>query len=242
MAAHRFRPMRRAAGCRKLHRRSRTRRKKCRPQPSTGMGSHGFATNSRWRRRVPRGSGSTESSCISRTVTCSTNSCRPCRTGAPTSTAAAGRTACAFRWKCSTQCARRRPACRCGCASRRRTGSKAAGTCPTRSRSCRNSGAAAALRRTCPVAAFPRSRRSRSARATRCPWRGLITEPEQADGIIARGDADAVAMARAMLYDPRWPWHAAAKLGAQVDAPKPYWRSQPREHKDLFRGLHFGQR
>jgi 2,4-dienoyl-CoA reductase-like NADH-dependent reductase (Old Yellow Enzyme family) len=71
---------------------------------------------------------------------------------------------------------------------------------------------------------------------------GLITEPEQADGIIARGDADAVAMARAMLYDPRWPWHAAAKLGAQVDAPKPYWRSQPREHKDLFRGLHFGQR
>jgi 2,4-dienoyl-CoA reductase-like NADH-dependent reductase (Old Yellow Enzyme family) len=71
---------------------------------------------------------------------------------------------------------------------------------------------------------------------------GLITEPEQAEAIVANGDADAVAMARAMLYDPRWPWHAAAKLGAQVDAPKPYWRSQPREHKDLFRGLHFGQR
>jgi 2,4-dienoyl-CoA reductase-like NADH-dependent reductase (Old Yellow Enzyme family) len=71
---------------------------------------------------------------------------------------------------------------------------------------------------------------------------GLITEPEQAEAIVAAGQADAVALARAMLYDARWPWHAAAKLGAQVDAPKQYWRSQPREHKDLFRGLHFGQR
>jgi 2,4-dienoyl-CoA reductase-like NADH-dependent reductase (Old Yellow Enzyme family) len=43
-----------------------------------------------------------------------------------------------------------------------------------------------------------------------------------------------VALARAMLYDPRWPWHAAAKLGAQVEAPPQYWRSQPRDHKNLF--------
>ncbi|WBY01416.1 NADH:flavin oxidoreductase/NADH oxidase [Ramlibacter tataouinensis] len=71
---------------------------------------------------------------------------------------------------------------------------------------------------------------------------GLVTEPEQAEAIVASGQADAVALARAMLYDPRWPWHAAARLGAQVQAPKPYWRSQPREHKDLFAGLHFGQR
>jgi 2,4-dienoyl-CoA reductase-like NADH-dependent reductase (Old Yellow Enzyme family) len=63
---------------------------------------------------------------------------------------------------------------------------------------------------------------------------GLITEPEHAEAIIANGDADAIAMARAMLYDPRWPWHAAAKLGAQVAAPKQYLRSQPREYKDLF--------
>jgi 2,4-dienoyl-CoA reductase-like NADH-dependent reductase (Old Yellow Enzyme family) len=63
---------------------------------------------------------------------------------------------------------------------------------------------------------------------------GLITEPEHAETIIANGDADAIAMARAMLYDPRWPWHAAAKLGAQVAAPKQYLRSQPREYKDLF--------
>jgi len=45
-----------------------------------------------------------------------------------------------------------------------------------------------------------------------------------------------------MLYDPRWPWHAAAKLGAQVKAPKQYWRSQPREYKDLFVGASVGQR
>ena len=63
---------------------------------------------------------------------------------------------------------------------------------------------------------------------------GLITEPEQAEAIIADGEADAVSLARAMLYDPRWPWHAAAALGASVKAPKQYWRSQPRELKDLF--------
>jgi 2,4-dienoyl-CoA reductase-like NADH-dependent reductase (Old Yellow Enzyme family) len=71
---------------------------------------------------------------------------------------------------------------------------------------------------------------------------GLIREPEQAEAIIAAGEADAVSLARAMLYDPRWPWHAAAKLGAKVAAPKQYWRSQPREFKDLFEGASFGQR
>lgn len=71
---------------------------------------------------------------------------------------------------------------------------------------------------------------------------GLITEPEQAEAIIANHEADAVSLARAMLYDPRWPWHAAARLGAQVSAPKQYWRSQPREFKDLFKGASFGQR
>jgi len=71
---------------------------------------------------------------------------------------------------------------------------------------------------------------------------GLITDPLQAETIVASGQADAVAMARAMLYDPRWPWHAAAVLGAQVDAPKQYWRAPPREVKNLFRGAAFGQR
>jgi 2,4-dienoyl-CoA reductase-like NADH-dependent reductase (Old Yellow Enzyme family) len=63
---------------------------------------------------------------------------------------------------------------------------------------------------------------------------GLITAPSQAEAIIAEGEADAVALARAMLYDPRWPWHAAASLGARVWAPKQYLRSQPREFSALF--------
>ncbi len=71
---------------------------------------------------------------------------------------------------------------------------------------------------------------------------GLITEAAQAEAILAEGLADAVSLARAMLYDPRWPWHAAAELGAQVRAPKQYWRSQPRAFKDLFKDASFGQR
>jgi len=63
---------------------------------------------------------------------------------------------------------------------------------------------------------------------------GLITEPEQAEAIIAGGQADLVALARGMLYDPRWPWHAAAKLGATVDAPPQYLRAAPHDHKGLF--------
>ena len=63
---------------------------------------------------------------------------------------------------------------------------------------------------------------------------GLITEPQQAEDIIASGKADLVALARGMLYDARWPWHAAAKLGATVAAPPQYWRSQPAEFKSLF--------
>jgi 2,4-dienoyl-CoA reductase-like NADH-dependent reductase (Old Yellow Enzyme family) len=54
---------------------------------------------------------------------------------------------------------------------------------------------------------------------------GLITEPRQAEAIVAEGSADMVALARGMLYDPRWPWHAATELGAQVSAPPQYWRS-----------------
>jgi 2,4-dienoyl-CoA reductase-like NADH-dependent reductase (Old Yellow Enzyme family) len=71
---------------------------------------------------------------------------------------------------------------------------------------------------------------------------GLITEAKQAESIVASGQADAIALARAVLYDPRWPWHAAAELGAQVSAPKQYFRSQPRQFKDLFKDANHGQR
>ena len=71
---------------------------------------------------------------------------------------------------------------------------------------------------------------------------GLITEAQQAEQIIASGRADLIALARAMLYDPRWPWHAAAELGATVAAPPPYWRAPPREQSALFRDTAFGMR
>jgi 2,4-dienoyl-CoA reductase-like NADH-dependent reductase (Old Yellow Enzyme family) len=63
---------------------------------------------------------------------------------------------------------------------------------------------------------------------------GLITDFEQAEAIVGTGDADLVALARGILYDPRWPWHAAAVLGGKIKAPQQYLRSQPRQHRDLF--------
>jgi 2,4-dienoyl-CoA reductase-like NADH-dependent reductase (Old Yellow Enzyme family) len=63
---------------------------------------------------------------------------------------------------------------------------------------------------------------------------GLITDFEQAEAIVGTGDADMVALARGILYDPRWPWHAAAYFGARVSAPKQYRRSQPMRHRHLF--------
>lgn len=56
---------------------------------------------------------------------------------------------------------------------------------------------------------------------------GLITEPQQAESIIATGQADAVALARGILWNPRWPWHAAAALGVKAWAPPNYLRSEP---------------
>src|SRR3954464_11366109 len=63
---------------------------------------------------------------------------------------------------------------------------------------------------------------------------GLITEFEQAEAIIGTGDADLIALARTILYDPRWPWHAAAHFGAQVQGPPQYLRSQPHQFPNLF--------
>ncbi len=71
---------------------------------------------------------------------------------------------------------------------------------------------------------------------------GLITEVRQAEDIVASGQADFVALARGMLYEPRWPWHAAAQLGASVSAPPQYWRSQPSTQKALFGDTTFGAR
>jgi 2,4-dienoyl-CoA reductase-like NADH-dependent reductase (Old Yellow Enzyme family) len=71
---------------------------------------------------------------------------------------------------------------------------------------------------------------------------GLITEPKQAESIVASGDADLVSMARALLWNPRWPWHAAAALGAQIRAPQQYWRSAPREAASAIKDARVGMR
>ena len=65
---------------------------------------------------------------------------------------------------------------------------------------------------------------------------GLITGYDQAEAIVGTGDADLIALARTVLYDPRWPWHAAAHLGATVKAPNQYLRSQPQRYRHLFGG------
>jgi NADPH2 dehydrogenase len=71
---------------------------------------------------------------------------------------------------------------------------------------------------------------------------GLITEAQQAEDVVASGAADMVALARSMLYDPRWPWHAAAVLGGTVAAPRQYWRAPPRSAAGIFGNTAFGQR
>jgi NADPH2 dehydrogenase len=57
---------------------------------------------------------------------------------------------------------------------------------------------------------------------------GLIFRPQQAEAIVANGQADMVAMARAFLDDPHWGWHAAKVLGADVPRPQQYLRVGPK--------------
>ena len=57
---------------------------------------------------------------------------------------------------------------------------------------------------------------------------GLIADARQAEEIVAGGKADFVSLARAMLFDPRWPWHAAVALGADVKYPPQYERCHPK--------------
>ena len=53
---------------------------------------------------------------------------------------------------------------------------------------------------------------------------GLIVEPAQAEAIVSSGQADCVALARGILDDPRWVWHAAERLGATISYPPQYDR------------------
>ncbi|HTI27617.1 MAG TPA: oxidoreductase, partial [Kutzneria sp.] len=55
---------------------------------------------------------------------------------------------------------------------------------------------------------------------------GLITEPQQAEQIVATGAADVVFLARALLRDPHWPLTAARVLGGDIEWPIQYVRAR----------------
>jgi 2,4-dienoyl-CoA reductase-like NADH-dependent reductase (Old Yellow Enzyme family) len=68
---------------------------------------------------------------------------------------------------------------------------------------------------------------------------GLITEAQQAEGYLAAGQCDLVALAREMMWDPNWPVHAAAALGLPKPhelLPRPYawWLSKREETRKLY--------
>jgi 2,4-dienoyl-CoA reductase-like NADH-dependent reductase (Old Yellow Enzyme family) len=61
---------------------------------------------------------------------------------------------------------------------------------------------------------------------------GMIADPQQAEDILAAGRADMVALARGLLDDPRWPWHAAERFGVKLSYPPQYARA----HHELWPG------
>jgi 2,4-dienoyl-CoA reductase-like NADH-dependent reductase (Old Yellow Enzyme family) len=54
---------------------------------------------------------------------------------------------------------------------------------------------------------------------------GMITEPQQAEEILRKGEADAVMIARQFLREPYLPFRAARELGGEIDVPKQYGRA-----------------
>ncbi len=71
---------------------------------------------------------------------------------------------------------------------------------------------------------------------------GLITEPRQAEEILGSGKADVIAIARAMIADPRWPWRAAAELGGTVSGSPQYYRCLPSGYPAVFGAVQTAQR
>ncbi len=63
---------------------------------------------------------------------------------------------------------------------------------------------------------------------------GMIRDPRLAEACVAEGRTDMVALARGMLYDPRWAWHAAEELGAEAPYPRQYLRSHPARWPKAF--------
>jgi 2,4-dienoyl-CoA reductase-like NADH-dependent reductase (Old Yellow Enzyme family) len=62
---------------------------------------------------------------------------------------------------------------------------------------------------------------------------GQITEPRQAEAILADGKADMVAIARRLMYSPHWAWNAAAELGVFLKYPPRYRNAHPRIGQEM---------
>ena len=72
---------------------------------------------------------------------------------------------------------------------------------------------------------FAEAIRQRSGTATMAI--GQISGARQAEEILTGGKADLIGMVRPLVYDPRWPWHAAVELGVHIDYPKRYRSAHP---------------
>jgi 2,4-dienoyl-CoA reductase-like NADH-dependent reductase (Old Yellow Enzyme family) len=80
----------------------------------------------------------------------------------------------------------------------------------------------------------PFSEKVRQATGIKTMSVGLIAGARQAEDIIAQGKADFVALARGMMYDPRWAWHAAEELGAETAYAPKMLACQPKLRPQLF--------
>ena len=63
---------------------------------------------------------------------------------------------------------------------------------------------------------------------------GMIRDPKLAEKLISEGSCDMIALARGLLYEPRWPWRAAFELDEDVFYPEPYKRANPNLWPEAF--------
>ena len=177
---------------------------------------------------------------MARTAISSTASCRRCRTGAATNTAAASRIAGAFPLEVAR--AVRAAVPHTIALGARITGSDwlEGGLTPADAISVAkalkevgfdyvdvSSGGLTAEARnpTTPGYNVPIADEVRRATGIATRTVGLIVTPKAADAVIAEGKADMVALARAVLDNPHWGWYAARTLGAEVKRPRQYLRA-----------------
>lgn len=64
---------------------------------------------------------------------------------------------------------------------------------------------------------------------------GMITDPLQAELVLQEGSADAIAVARGLLFNPHWPYEAARVLDGKVAAPPSYWRGTLFPYRSIYK-------